>query len=121
MGQTCRIEPWLFVHQAWIYFSSFLEAAKTSGDRAAMAAAARIEPFELLNPDNASQIALLQVAVGRMRPVLAQWLERCFRATSASAVKQLTASGHDLGSDLLFPQRLGFSGTPNELVPLSLL
>ena len=33
---------------------------------------------------------------------------------------KVSASGHDLLSDALFPARLGFTGTPNDLVPLSL-
>ena len=51
----------------------------------------------------------------------ADWLDRVFHKTKMFYAKQLTASGHDLGSDALFPQRLGFSGTPNELLPLALL
>ncbi len=107
--------------QAWVTFHGCLEAAKASGNAAAAADAARVEPLELLQPGNAAQVCLVQAAVGRLPQALAQWLEYCLHETSASAVQQLTASGHDLGSDLVFPQRLGFSGTPNELVPLSLL
>ena len=102
-------------------FHGCLEAAKASGDPAAAAAAARVEPLELIQSSNAVQIALVQTAVGRLPQALAQWLEHCFSSTCESASTQLTASGHDLGSDLIFPQRLGFSGTPNELLPLSLL
>ena len=33
---------------------------------------------------------------------------------------KLAASGVDIGSDMLFRVRLGFSGTPSDLLPLSL-
>lgn len=33
---------------------------------------------------------------------------------------QLSASGHDLGGDILFGRRLGFSGTPSDLLPVEL-
>ena len=34
--------------------------------------------------------------------------------------QKIAASGHDLGSDLIFGTRLGFSGTPSDLLPTSL-
>ena len=33
---------------------------------------------------------------------------------------KLSATGQELGGDLLFPRRLGFSGTPADLLPLEL-
>jgi len=34
---------------------------------------------------------------------------------------QFTSSGHDIASDLLFGVRLGFTGTPNDFIPLSMV
>jgi hypothetical protein len=33
---------------------------------------------------------------------------------------KLSASGQDLGGSILFPLRLGFSGTPSSLLPLEM-
>ena len=33
---------------------------------------------------------------------------------------KVTANGQDLGGDLLFQKRLGFSGTPSDLLPIEL-
>ena len=43
-----------------------------------------------------------------------------FPATMEHQSLQLSASGHDLGGDMLFGRRLGFSGTPSDLLPLEL-
>ena len=116
VGVHLPLLPWKASHipvsvlvQAWVTFQGCLEAAKACGDAAAAAAAARVEPLELLQPGNAEQVLLVQAAVGRLPQALAQWLEHCFAATSEAAATQLTASGHDLGSDLLFPQAGVFS------------
>ena len=34
--------------------------------------------------------------------------------------EKLSASGGDLGSNLIFKQRLGFTGTPSELLPMTM-
>ena len=33
---------------------------------------------------------------------------------------KISASGQDIGGSLLFPQRIGFSGTPSDLLPIDL-
>jgi hypothetical protein len=33
---------------------------------------------------------------------------------------KISACGHELGSDILFRQRIGFSGTPSNLLPMDL-
>ena len=43
-----------------------------------------------------------------------------FPATMQNQPLKLSASGHDLGGDILFRSRLGFSGTPSDLLPLEL-
>ena len=43
-----------------------------------------------------------------------------FPATMHNQPLKLSASGHDLGGSMLFRSRLGFSGTPSDLLPLEL-
>ena len=47
-------------------------------------------------------------------------VERHLRAHDDIQQMKLSASGQELGSDLLFNRRLGFSGTPSNLLPVEL-
>ena len=44
-------------------------------------------------------------------------LEHVFPAVMHNHLIKLSASGQELGSDILFGQRVGFSGTPSDLLP----
>ena len=43
-----------------------------------------------------------------------------FPATLQHQETKISASGQELGGDILFPRRVGFSGTPSDLLPLEL-
>ena len=43
-----------------------------------------------------------------------------FPKTAKHQGMKLSATGQELGGDLIFPRRLGFSGTPSDLLPLEL-
>ena len=127
---------------AYVQFEGLRAAAAAStGDPRAAAAALRIEPLDSVSPSDATQCSAVHAALARAHTVLDQWVDSALACTSMAEESQLTASGHDLGSDVLFPQvrtgsesglgsmytngyplqRIGFSGTPNELLPQSLL
>lgn len=56
---------------------------------------------------------------GPCRHLIVYYLhEFAFPETMQHAGMQLSASGQDLGGDILFPLRFGFSGTPNDNLPV---
>jgi hypothetical protein len=88
-----------------------------------------IYPLDLLLPEDNSQIQKLTLLLGKVPAVIHYYLQEiglfqiCFwnwtnRDSLVYATVlhnqeiKLVASGHDLGSDILFSTRLGFSGTP---------
>lgn len=97
------------------------EAADANGDAGSAAAAASVPPLDLLALGDSAALLALHRAVSRLPHVTASWLDSAFERTHRAEELQLAASGHDLGADAIFGQRLGFTGTPNSLVPLSLL
>lgn len=97
------------------------ELADASGDAGGAVAAASVPPLDLLALGDSAALLALHRAVGRLPHVTASWLDSAFERTHRAEELQLAASGHDIGADAIFGQRLGFTGTPNSLVPLSLL
>ena len=78
-------------------------------------------PLGLFQTDDSQQMGVAMEALA-MHPevVLHYLLSDVFGKTMRHQVTKLQASGVDLGSDMLFGTRLGFSGTPSELVPQDL-
>lgn len=75
-------------------------------------------PLELLQPDDERQMAEVFKALGKTPEFILYWLTtREFPRLMHHQDVKLTASGMDLGSDILFDSRLGFSGTPSDLMP----
>ena len=71
--------------------------------------------------DEDSQVETLHNALGKSAPVIVHYLhETVFPKCMQHQNYKLAASGVDLGSDMLFATRLGFSGTPSNLLPLEL-
>ena len=67
------------------------------------------------------QMGLLYRLLHRLPHVVCFFLsEYAFPLTMVHANFQLSASGQHIGGDLLFPVRIGFSGTPSNLLPLEL-
>ena len=87
---------------AWIMFSSFLAAAKTSGNAVAAKAAGLIEPLELIQPSNRIQVQHVRAAIGFLPQAIQYFLDAVFEETKGSFTAQLTASGHDLGASYIF-------------------
>jgi hypothetical protein len=77
-------------------------AAAAAGPRAALARL--IEPLDVLSPADPLQARLVHEALGHDPYIVSQWLEHALSTTSVAETVQLAASGHDLGSDMLFPQ-----------------
>jgi hypothetical protein len=80
-----------------------------------------ILPLALFQPNDARQLDRLWAAVRRV-PELSYYFLRqhVFPATMNFQELKVSACGHELGSAMLFARRIGFSGTPSNLMPLDL-
>ena len=80
-----------------------------------------VVPLFLLKQSNEEQMDRLH-ALLRRTPVTIHWyLEQTIFPTYMQQQKvKISASGQDLGGSMLFPQRIGFSGTPSDLLPIDL-
>ena len=85
-------------------------------------------PLELLQPSEAAHIRALMTVMARVPTVAMYYLRTVvFPQTQTLtsegggyAAEKLSASGADIGGDCVFGVRLGFSGTPSDLIPLSM-
>ena len=80
-----------------------------------------IWPLHLLDVADDSQMQLLRELLARLPPLLEHYLSSfVFPQTMLHQTVKLSANAQELGGDLLFKTRLGFSGTPSDLLPLEL-
>ena len=94
-------------------FDSWLAATEGATDS--------VLPLELFQIDDNTQMLRLMKRVQRHPQLIAYWLQQLvFPRVLKYQCTKLTASGHDIGGRLLFGVRLGFSGTPSDLLPKSL-
>ena len=75
-------------------------------------------PLHLVDLGDAEQVEPL-FRLLRLQPQLVHYFlyEHVFPSTMEFQQMKLSASGQELGGDLLFGRRLGFSGTPSTLLP----
>jgi len=80
-----------------------------------------VPPLELLQLEDADQARDVHRLLGGHSPA-ARWFlnTTVFPAVCKHREAKLSASGQELGTDILFDGRCGFSGTPNDLIPLEL-
>src|SRR5690606_6703997 len=71
---------------------------------------------QLLKAASTSLTPSLMILQRFVRP----FLSNATAPSLAAPVHQLSACGQELGGDMLFHRRLGFSGTPSDLLPLEL-
>ena len=77
--------------------------------------------LELIHIEEDQHRAIVTQALKTLPEALCFHLRRVFRQCLESQHEKIAASGMDLGSDMIFGTRLGFSGTPNDLLPLARL
>ena len=78
-------------------------------------------PLQLLDMTDEKQIDVLHNQLLRSPLVVMYYLtDFVFPETCRHQGLKLSASGQELGSSILFKQRLGFSGTPSDLAPREL-
>eukprot|EP01012_Entosiphon_sulcatum_P004402 TRINITY_DN11719_c0_g1_i1.p1 TRINITY_DN11719_c0_g1~~TRINITY_DN11719_c0_g1_i1.p1 ORF type:complete len:3283 (+),score=530.28 TRINITY_DN11719_c0_g1_i1:870-9851(+) len=74
--------------------------------------------LELLDRRDTEQMEVVYQLLRRSAFAIELYLhEIVFPATTTHAGVQLTATAQDLGGDMLFQTRVGFSGTPSDLLP----
>ena len=75
-------------------------------------------PLQLVNPQDDEQLGVLYALLHRLPHAVQHYLEQLvFPLTMQHQLLKLSANGQDLGSKALFGCRLGFSGTPSDLLP----
>jgi len=80
-----------------------------------------ILPLHLLDLRDPEMINDLYKILGRQAIVVEHYLNSfVFPETMEHQVLKLAANGQDLGGALLFERRLGFSGTPSDLLPVEM-
>ena len=78
-------------------------------------------PLDKIHLDENSQVTLLHTVLSGSPDVIVHYLRaHVFPRVMQHQSFKLQASGVDLGSDMLFGTRLGFSGTPSNLLPMEL-
>ena len=80
-----------------------------------------IWPLHLLDVADEAQTALLLELLSKLPQLIEHYLSSfIFPQTMLHQTVKLSANAQELGGDLLFKVRLGFSGTPSDLLPLEL-
>jgi hypothetical protein len=77
--------------------------------------------LHLFEPETPQQLRTFHALCARYPPLI-KWYLRAIvlPLTMKRSQAKLTASGQELGGDVLFGTRLGFSGTPSALIPPAL-
>lgn len=80
-----------------------------------------IPPLELLHYHNDELMKLVKAEIGLQVDVIRHYLcVQVFPRLMKQKLTKFSASGVDLGGEAIFGTRLGFSGTPSDLLPLDL-
>jgi hypothetical protein len=80
-----------------------------------------IWPLHLIDYKDTEQFAVLYKLLHRLPQIVEWYLTNIvFPITMRFQLQRISASGQELGGDLVFGRRLGFSGTPSNLLPVEL-
>lgn len=78
-------------------------------------------PLPLFQLRDAAQVARLHVLVAKLASVVYYYVrQHVFPLCMNFQKLKISACGHELGSNSLFANRIGFSGTPSNLLPMDL-
>ena len=108
---------------ARILFDSWVAVARKQAERTGTLSPEYnyVYPLELLQPDDPEQMKVLMIVLAKTPQVVLYYLQTYeFPTVMQFQSTKLTAAGIDLGGDMLFDIRLGFSGTPSDLIPPAL-
>lgn len=106
-----RFEKWL--RDGWMHVAAPAEVSAAGGPHGFALGA-----LNAVLPEDANQLNELCRALARTPEFIHEVLDqRVFPTTMHAQPEKLAASGMDLGGDMLFGARIGFSGTPSDLLP----
>jgi hypothetical protein len=78
-------------------------------------------PLWLLKSSNDEQMSALYKLLKKLPDTIHWYLEQIIFPTFMQHQKvKISSSGTDVGGDIIFSRRIGFSGTPSDLLPISL-
>ena len=104
-------------------FKAWVEASggRIAGEPTDNAELPKFRQLHELELTNERQMEELHQLLHKTAAVVDWYLKNCiFPAFMRFQSQQLSASGEDLGGGILFKTRLGFSGTPSDLMPMEL-
>ena len=85
------------------------------------AEAVEVVPLRLLKRSNEEQMKKLFQLIRTLPETIHYYLENfVFPAHMDNKITKLSAAGQELGGEMLFSKRIGFSGTPSDLLPVEL-
>lgn len=124
LKQTMKTEPGPFAdrpsHQQ---FEKWKQSAETARAASKHTGVANLEvlSLDLFEPDDSKQMHSAHLALSFVGEAALDYMDRMvFPEVLKHQTQKMQASGMDIGSDMLFGTRLGFSGTPSDLLPYSL-
>ena len=95
--------------------------AATAASAALQFSRDEVWPLQLVDLRDEDQVEELYQLLRLTPEVVEYYLDGyVFPRTARHQGMKLSATGQELGGDLIFPRRLGFSGTPADLLPLEL-
>ena len=78
-------------------------------------------PLWLLKSSNDEQVSALFTLLRRLPDTIHWYLEQIvFPSFMQHQIIKISSSGTDIGGDIIFQKTVGFSGTPSDLLPISL-
>ncbi|CUG89319.1 zinc finger protein, putative [Bodo saltans] len=100
------------LYASWLHAAAAVSSSSTSTSRI---------PLSQLQIQDPAHLHALHNTFKRVPSVLYYYLSHhVFPRTMNFQQLKISACGHELGSSLLFQKRIGFSGTPSNLLPLDL-
>jgi hypothetical protein len=93
----------------------------TSVEGSFRSASTDILPLEILQTADENQMQIISNVLKTERSVIAYYLNKfVFPNVLKYKATKLQANGNDLGGEMIFGSRYGFSGTPSDLLPLEI-
>ena len=103
--------------KSYVLFEGWVAAARSIAERAGTPMPPLL-PLNLVQPRDAQQLEALHEHLGCVPGVALFYLSKLvFPLTMKVQAIKISASGQELGSQTVFGTRIGFSGTPSDLVP----
>jgi hypothetical protein len=100
---------------SWIEFAHFI-----NDDYQPHSPDVPVLPLDLIQPSDPFQLKNTVSVLTKSSPVIFKYCRQCYAVTMQFNRRKLQASGIDVGGTMLFQTILGFSGTPSNLLPVSL-